>query len=154
VARVLEQEHGRMVSEAEIAAVLDIPLGKMHQIRSASQPMVSIDESHNTGDYSLAETLVDVDSPNPEKEYVERELQYEMNAALRSLSIRERSIVDRYYGLGEEDATSLETIGQEFNLSRERVRQIRNNALAKIRGTTAGAGLLASQQLRQFGPGS
>lgn len=154
VARVLEQKHGRMASEAEVAAVLGMPLGKMHQIRSASQPMVSIDESVNAGDYSLAETLIDRDARNPEEEYVERELQEEMHAALRPLSIRERSIVDRYYGLGEEDPSSLETIGEEFNLSRERVRQIRNNALAKIRGTTAGARLLAGQRLRNSGPGT
>ncbi len=65
-----------------------------------------------------------------------------MSAALRLLSSRERSIVVRYYGLGEEDCASLETIGQDINLSRERVRQIRNSALAKIRKTDAGARLL------------
>ena len=74
---------------------------------------------------------------------LERELREKMSGALRLLSSRERGIVVRYYGLGEEEPASLETIGQALKLSRERVRQIRNSALAKIRGRAAGIGLLA-----------
>ncbi len=143
VARALEQKHGRMVSESEIGAELSIPLRKLRLIRAASQPPLNIDESLREGDHSLAEVLPDDDSPNPEEGYVERELREEMRAALRLLSGRERRIVGLYYGLDEREPVSLETIGQEINLSRERVRQIRNSALAKLRGTTAGARLQA-----------
>ncbi|MHB8079252.1 MAG: sigma-70 family RNA polymerase sigma factor [Candidatus Krumholzibacteriia bacterium] len=143
VARVLEQKHGRVASETEIAAALSIPLVKMNRIRAASRPLVSIDAGDNTGDHSLADTLADDGTPTPEQGYVERELRAEMEAALRLLSPRERSIVGRYYGLDQEEPASLETIGQEINLSRERVRQIRNRALAKIRATPAGTRLQA-----------
>jgi RNA polymerase primary sigma factor len=141
VARVLEQKHGRTVDESEIAAALSIPLRKMHRIRAASQPLLCIDESCGAGSHSLADTLTDGDSLNPEEGYLARELRAEMSAALQLLNERERSIVGRYYGLDEEEPASLETIGQEINLSRERVRQIRNNALAKIRRTATGARL-------------
>jgi len=143
MARVLEQKHGRLVDASELAAVLGIPLGKMHRIRAASQPLVSIDAGADTGDHSLADTLADTDALSPEEGYVERELREEMSEALQLLSARERGIVGRYYGLGQEDPVSLETIGQDINLSRERVRQIRNRALAKIRETSAGARLQA-----------
>ena len=142
-ARELEQKFGRMVSEEEIASVLRISLRKIHQIRSASQPLMSIDAGLYDGDNSLADTLADGESLNPEEGFVRSELQQEMGAALRLLNGRERSIVVKYYGLGEEEPVSLEMIGRNLSLSRERVRQIRNSALAKIRRTNAGTRLAA-----------
>lgn len=143
VARDLEQKHGRVATAADIAEALGIPLGKMHQIRAASRPLVSIDDCLRGDNLPLADTLADGGSPNPEEGYLERELHREMSAALRLLSSRERSIVMRYFGLGKADPDSLETIGRDINLSRERVRQIRNSAMAKIRGADAGARLQA-----------
>ncbi|MHB8078281.1 MAG: sigma-70 family RNA polymerase sigma factor [Candidatus Krumholzibacteriia bacterium] len=142
VAQVLEQKYQRRVNEDEIADVLKLTPRKMHQIRSASRPLISIDESLFDDDLSLAETLTDEDMPNPEQGYVAAELTSEMTAALGVLSRREREIVVRYYGLGDEDPASLEMIGQDIDLSRERVRQIRNQALAKIRHAVAGEKLL------------
>ncbi len=142
VAQDLEQKHGRKVNEDEIAAALSLSPKKMNQIRAASRPLVSIDESVYDDDLSLADTLMDGDSLNPEEGYVESELQEEMTVALRQLSARERNIVVRYYGLGEEEPASLETIGQDISLSRERVRQIRNQALAKMRLAVAREKLL------------
>jgi RNA polymerase primary sigma factor len=64
---------------------------------------------------------------------VSEELVQELSDAMDLLTARERDIVTRYYGLGSEETASLETIGQDINLSRERVRQIRNQALSKMR---------------------
>ncbi len=61
------------------------------------------------------------------------ELVEELAEAMDLLTPREKDIVTRYYGLGSEETASLETIGQDINLSRERVRQIRNQALSKMR---------------------
>lgn len=142
VAQTLEQKYKRRVNENEIADVLNLTPRKMHQIRSASRPLISIDESVFDDDVSLAETLMDAEALNPEQGFIEGELNTEMSAALSLLSRREREIVVRYYGLGEEDPASLEMIGQDINLSRERVRQIRNQALSRIRHAVAGEKLL------------
>ena len=133
VAHDLEQKHRRKVDEQDIAAALNLSLQKMHEIQAASRSLLSIDESVYDGDLSLADTLTDGDALDPEQRYIEDTLQEEMGVALRNLSDRERSIVAKYYGLDDEEPASLETIGRDWNLSRERVRQIRNLALAKLR---------------------
>lgn len=132
VAQKLEQTHGRKVNEEEIAAMLSLSPTTTHEIRAAYLPLVSIDEPLYDGDLTLADTLTD-DTVAAERGYVEDEFQAAMSVALRALSRRERDVVVRYYGLGSEEPASLETIGRDWNLSRERIRQIRNAALAKLR---------------------
>lgn len=138
IAQDLEQKYGRKVHEEEIAEELSLSPKKMQQIRAASRPLVSIDETFYDDDLSLADTLVEEDVPNPEHGFIETELHADVEAALGLLSPRERDIVVRYYGLGDEEPASLETIGQDINLSRERVRQIRNQALHRIRQAVTG----------------
>jgi RNA polymerase primary sigma factor len=138
----LEQKHGRPVQEDEIAEQLQLTTRKMGQIRAASRPMVSLDQSMYDDDVSLSETLVDPEDLNPEDGFVQDELHKEMFEALDLLSPRERDIVMRYYGLGDMETSSLEAIGQDIHLSRERVRQIRNQALKKMRQAVSGDKLL------------
>jgi RNA polymerase primary sigma factor len=137
-AQALEQKHGRPAKEAEIAEELQLTQRKMGQIRAASRPMVSLDQNIYDDDVTLAETLIDPEDRNPEDGYVDGELQLEVCEALELLSPRERDIVMRYYGLGDQETSSLEAIGQDIQLSRERVRQIRNQALKKIRQAVNG----------------
>jgi RNA polymerase primary sigma factor len=138
MAQALEQKNGRPAKEDEIAEKLDLTTRKMNQIRAASRPMVSLDQSIYEDDVTLAETLVNPEELNPEEDFVMDELQTEVSEALDLLSPRERDIVMRYYGLGDQETSSLEAIGQDIQLSRERVRQIRNQALKKIRQAVAG----------------
>jgi len=133
VAQRLEQKHQREVKEEEIAEVMSLSNRKMGQIRAASRPMLSLDQSIYDDDATLADTLVDPELMTPEEDFVQDELEQEMARALALLTDRERDIVQRYYGLGSAETSSLEAIGQDIDLSRERVRQIRNQALAKIR---------------------
>jgi RNA polymerase primary sigma factor len=133
VAQRLEQKHQRQVKEEEIAEVMSLSNRKMGQIRAASRPMLSLDQSIYEDDATLADTLVDPELMTPEEDFVQDELEQEMARALALLTDRERDIVERYYGLGSAETSSLEAIGQDIDLSRERVRQIRNQALAKIR---------------------
>lgn len=137
-AQALEQRHGRPASEDEIAEKLQLSTRKMGQIRAASRPLVSLDQSLYDDDVTLAETLVDPEKLNPEDGFVMDELQSEVAEALDLLSPRERNIVMRYYGLGDQETASLEAIGQDIHLSRERVRQIRNQALKKMRQAVNG----------------
>jgi RNA polymerase primary sigma factor len=133
VAQNLEQKHGRQIKDEEIAEVMSLSNRKMGQIRAASRPMMSLDQSMYDDDATLADTLINPDDLTPEDDFILDELQAEMGRALALLTDRERDIVVRYYGLGTAETSSLEAIGQDINLSRERVRQIRNQALAKIR---------------------
>jgi RNA polymerase primary sigma factor len=142
VAQNLEQRHHRKISEEEIAEAMEMSSRKMGQIRAASRPMLSLDQSVYDDDATLADTLADPEDSTPEESFVDDELSREMAQALELLNPRERDIVMRYYGLGTEETSSLEAIGQDINLSRERVRQIRNQALNKIRQTVAGEKLV------------
>ena len=129
----LEQKHQRRVDENEIASAMKLDLRKMGQIRAASRPLLSLDQPLYDEDITLADTLADPDDVTPDQGYVSVELVQELSDAMGLLMPWERDIVTRYYGLGNEETASLETIGQDINLSRERVRQIRNQALSKMK---------------------
>lgn len=142
-AQRLEQKHHRKADEEEIASELGLTTRKMNQIRNASRPLASLDESvYEEEGVTLADTLTDPDALSPESNFVENEMLKEMDSALAMLSPRERSIIVRYYGIGEDEPQSLEVIGQDIDLSRERVRQIRNQALGRIRQAVAGGRLV------------
>jgi len=141
--RRIEQAHHRKATEEEVAKELGLTLRKMNQIRNASRPLASLDESvFDDESVTLAETLADPQERTPEEYLLTGEMLMEMRRALEKLTPRERSIIIRYYGLGDEEPASLETIGQDIDLSRERVRQIRNQALGKIRQVISGGRLL------------
>jgi RNA polymerase primary sigma factor len=138
----LEQRHQRPIQEDEIAEALQLSTRKMGQIRAASRPMISLDQSIFDDDATLSDTLVNVEDLDPEQGFISDELSLEVSDALELLTPREREIVMRYYGLGDLETSSLEAIGQDINLSRERVRQIRNQALKKIRQAVNGEKLV------------
>ena len=138
----LEQKHQRKIREEEVAEEMAIDPFKMGQIKAASRPLMSLDQPLYDEDVTLADTLADPEDVTPDDGYVTNELEQELADAMDLLSARERDIVARYYGLGSVETASLETIGQDINLSRERVRQIRNQALAKMRQHGHGARLV------------
>jgi RNA polymerase primary sigma factor len=141
--RRLEQEMHRPARDEEVADELGLTLRKMNQIFNASRPLTSLDESvFDDESVSLAETLSNPEEQTPEEFLLTGEMLVEMRSALDKLTPRESSIIVRYYGLGDDEPASLETIGQDINLSRERVRQIRNQALGKIRHTVTGGRLI------------
>jgi len=141
--RRLEQEKHRPARDEEVADELGLTLRKMNQIFNASRPLTSLDESvFDDESVSLAETLSNPEEQTPEEFLLTGEMLVEMRSALSKLTPRESSIIVRYYGLGDDEPASLETIGQDINLSRERVRQIRNQALGKIRHTVTGGRLI------------
>ncbi len=141
--RRLEQEKHRPARDEEVAVELGLTLRKMNQIFNASRPLTSLDESvFDDESVSLAETLSNPEEQTPEEFLLTGEMLVEMRSALSKLTPRESSIIVRYYGLGDDEPASLETIGQDINLSRERVRQIRNQALGKIRHTVTGGRLI------------
>jgi RNA polymerase primary sigma factor len=138
----LEQERGGSVHEEELAKELDITVNKLNEINAVLRPLLSLDESvHDDDSQPLQEILADPEDTTPEDNFVQEELHAQLLHAMEKLTDRERDIVTRYYGLGDEESTSLEAIGEDINLSRERVRQIRNDALRKMKQAVSGAGL-------------
>ena len=131
--RKLEQEKMGVVQDEELSELVDISPRKLERIRATQRPYIPIDENPREDSPALADILADPDL-ELQSEGVEREaLNQGLAKALGQLDERERSIIERYYGLGHQQRQSLEVIGQTIRLSRERVRQIRNRAFAKIR---------------------
>jgi RNA polymerase primary sigma factor len=138
----LEQERGGAVHQDELAKELDITVNKLNEINAVLRPLLSLDESvHDDDSQPLQEILANPEDTTPEEDFVQKELHAQLLSAMEKLTDRERDIVTRYYGLGDEESTSLEAIGDDIRLSRERVRQIRNDALRKMKHAVSGAGL-------------
>ncbi|MCP4145097.1 MAG: sigma-70 family RNA polymerase sigma factor [bacterium] len=134
ITREFEQKYYRLPSDSELSERVEIPLVKMALIKAASRPLASLDENiFDSEDMTLSEILADESMPNPEDGFLQSEVISLIGSALDILTLREKDVVSRYYGLGDLESVSLETIGQDLNLSRERIRQVRNQALFKIR---------------------
>nr|MEE4268222.1 RNA polymerase sigma factor RpoD/SigA [Candidatus Krumholzibacteria bacterium] len=136
--RALEQDRMGSVDVEQLAAQLEMTPRKVGQIRAACAPNLGLDHPVTDHGVTLAETLEDPQVELPVDQLTRLGLEDELQLALAKLSPRERDIVERYYGLGQTAEMSLEAIGNSINLSRERVRQIRNRAFDKIRKCVEG----------------
>ncbi len=131
--RELEQQKMGVVLDEELSELVDISIRKVVRIRATGRPNICIDESPHEDSPSLAETISNPDEILQSDGFEHQALNQELDLALSQLNERERLIIQRYYGLGTHSHQSLEAIGLSIELSRERVRQIRNRAFAKIR---------------------
>ena len=128
-----EQENERMPSPDELADILDIPREKIADTLRVSGRHVSVDAPVVDGeDNSLLDVLVNNDSPNADRGLVNESLNKEIERALSTLTERERDIVKYFFGIGTQEMT-LEEIGEYFGLTRERVRQIKEKAIRRLR---------------------
>ena len=131
--REIEQKTMNSVMDEELATKVKISSRKLASMRAASRPNISIDESVTEAGIPLRESLTDQNQELPTEELDRVNLGNELEEALSTLNARERLILENYYGLGSHPRMSLEAIGDSIELSRERVRQIRNRAFLKIR---------------------
>ena len=128
-----EQENERMPSPEELADILDIPREKIADTLRVSGRHVSVDAPFVDGeDNNLLDVLVNSDSPNADRGLVNESLNKEIERALSTLTERERDIVKYFFGIGTSEMT-LEEIGEYFGLTRERVRQIKEKAIRRLR---------------------
>lgn len=133
----LEQEHERPPSAEEIAKELDMTITEVKQSLKNAGRHVSMDAPLKEGETSnLYDVLKAGDSPKPDKGLMHQSLYTEINRALSTLAQREADVVRLYYGIGGQPPMTLEEIGRTFNLTRERVRQIREKAIRKLRDTS------------------
>lgn len=128
-----EQENERVPSADELSDILDIPRDKISDTLRVSGRHVSVDAPFIDGeDNSLLDVLVNSDSPNADRGLVNESLNTEIERALSTLTERERDIVRDFFGIGTAEMT-LEEIGEKFGLTRERVRQIKEKAIRRLR---------------------
>ena len=131
----LEQVHERVPSASEIALEVDMSISNVKQALKNSGRSLSMDAPFQEGenDNNLYDVLSSGESPNPDKELLQDSLRIEIGRALDTLSPREADVVKLSFGLSGQPAMSLQEIGDTFDLSRERVRQIREKAIRRLR---------------------
>ncbi len=142
----LEQEFEREPSVEELADVLKMDLEEVAASLSINSRHVSMDTPLSDGEDS---TLMDVmENPNAEKTDSaldhDESLKTEIDRSLKTLTDRQKEVICFFFGIGVDHPMSLEDIGERFNLTRERVRQIKDKAINKLKTTTR------SQQLRVY----
>jgi len=133
----LEQKYQREPSDEELADELELNPEEIANNLRISNRHISMDapfgpESEN----GLLDVLEDNDADKPDSELMVDSLRKEVQRALTSLSGRESDVIVSYYGLNGLPAMSLEEIGEKFNITRERVRQIKEQATQKLRSTS------------------
>ena len=130
----LEQEFEREPSADEIATLLDLPIDKVSDTMKVSGRHVSMDAPFANGEESsLLDVLVNHDSLKADAGLIMESLSKEIDRALSTLTERERDVVKLFFGIGLNHGLTLEEIGDKFDLTRERVRQIKEKAIRRLR---------------------
>jgi RNA polymerase primary sigma factor len=131
----LEQEFEREPSPEELAELLDIPTEEVETTLGVAARHVSMDAPFVEGeDNSLLDVLENNSTPNTDQELDYNEsLRREIERSLSTLTDRQCDVIKLYFGIGIEHPMSLEDIGEKFGLTRERVRQIKDKAINKLR---------------------
>ncbi|MBT8394629.1 MAG: RNA polymerase sigma factor RpoD/SigA [Flavobacteriaceae bacterium] len=130
----LEQSKQRPPSAEEIAKELDMTLSDVKTSIKNSGRHVSMDAPLKEGETSsFYDVVISKESPNPDKDLMHDSLRLEIDRALGKLSPREADVLKLYFGLNSQQPMSLVEIGQTFDLTRERVRQIKEKAIRRLR---------------------
>ncbi len=134
----LEQEYEREPTPDEIAQFLEVDTEEVAATLGASARHVSMDQPFAEGEEG---TLIDV-LENPNAEATDTQLVFndslaeEINRSLSTLTERQKEVIRYFFGIGVDHALSLEDIGERYNLTRERVRQIKDKAITKLRAVS------------------
>jgi RNA polymerase primary sigma factor len=130
----LEQEFEREPTAEELSRVLELPEDKVADTMRVSGRHVSMDAPLLNGeDNSLLDVIVNHDSPRADRMLMNESLQREIERSLSTLTERERDVIKLFFGIGCQHGLTLEEIGAKFDLTRERVRQIKEKAIRRLR---------------------
>ncbi len=133
----LEQKYEREPSPDELADVLDVTTAEVVDTLKISGRHVSMDAPFVQGEEnSLLDVLENDGEETPDNELMNDSLRKEVQRALSTLTQREADVITLYFGLNGEHSMTLEEIGEKFNLTRERVRQIKEKAIRRLRHTS------------------
>lgn len=140
----LEQAFEREPTSAELAEQLDMSMSEVTDTIKISGRHLSVDAPFNEGeDNRLLDVLPNEQQPPPDYGLMNESLRIEVRRALSTLSEREAEVVRLYFGLDNEHSLTLEEIGERFNLTRERVRQIKEKAIRRLRHASRSKALRA-----------
>lgn len=140
----LEQEFEREPSASEIAEELEMTPYEVSDTLKISGRHLSMDAPFNQGDDNrLLDVIQNDKQPSPDNNLISESLKIEVERALATLTKREAEVVRLYFGLGREHPLTLEEIGERFSLTRERVRQIKEKAIRRLRHTSRSRSLRA-----------
>jgi RNA polymerase primary sigma factor len=130
----LEQEFEREPNASELANELDMDVSEVADTLKISGRHVSMDAPFAQGEENrLLDVIQNDQQPNPDFTLMNESLKAEIERALSTLSEREAEVISLYFGLNKEHSMTLEEIGEKFNLTRERVRQIKEKAIRRLR---------------------
>ena len=129
----LEQRNGGPVPWTELAGEVDAPIADVEEMLTLTPKVSSLDGIVGDDDLQLSEVLHDETSAGPEGELEVQCCYGDLFEALDGLDNREKDIIQRFFGLGSEEKQTLEQIGNDYSLTRERIRQIKDRALRKLR---------------------
>ena len=133
----LEQANERVPSAEEIARELDMSVNDVKESMKNAGRHISMDAPLVEGeDSNLYDVIRSNESPNPDKSLILDSLRTEIERALETLTPREADVVRLYFGLSDQHAMTLEEIGETFDLTRERVRQIKEKAIRRLKHTS------------------
>ena len=133
----LEQKFERPPSPNEIAEALEIPLYKIDAALKISTRYISMDAPLSEDeDMKFIDIFVDEDTPVTDAGLMRESLAREIQRSLSTLTEKERDVVNLYYGIGMNHGLTLEEIGAKFDLTRERVRQIKEKAIRRLKHTS------------------
>jgi RNA polymerase primary sigma factor len=132
----LEQEYEREPSQAELAEILETTEEKISDSLSNSGRHVSMDAPFVQGEENTLLDVLQNNEPTTDDYLMEESLSQEIMRSLVTLADREREVIVLFFGLGNNYPLSLEEIGEKYNLTRERVRQIKDKALQRLRHTS------------------
>ncbi|HHH80581.1 MAG TPA: sigma-70 family RNA polymerase sigma factor [candidate division Zixibacteria bacterium] len=140
----LEQEYGRAPSTDEIAEELDMTIEEINDTLQISNSHLSLDQPFTEGESnSLKDVLEDERAQSPDEPVMNESLKEEIERVLSTLTEREAEVITLYFGINRERALTLEEIGERFGLTRERVRQIKEKAIKRLRHATRSKNLRA-----------
>jgi len=145
VSKNLVQEKGREPTREEIAKKMDMPVSKVQKIMKIAQIPLSLEMPIGEGEEShLSDFIEDKDILSPPDEVIHINLREKIEEALKTHSKREANVLKMRFGLGDGNEHTLEEVGQQYKVTRERIRQIQEKAIRKLKRSSD------SPKLRSF----